>query len=323
MLAPGGAQVQTLRTMKALAQIGVEVDHFEWWNERQTCDLLHQIGAMPGPLIGLAQAKGWKVANTVLFSETCNRSQWSLLWRKICIWPTLNLPLPTGLKASLPWHAYHLPDQMIVGLQAERNLLQNVYGVAAKNVSIVPLGLTETFLKAGPALRTEEHLICTGGINEAKNSLELARLAAAAKVPILFVGRPGNPGSRYWQEFRAAIDGKYVQHQDYVASEAAIADLLRRARGFVLMSRFENWCLAAHEAAACGLPLLLPDLPWSRERFGNQATYWPRRRNKSAATAALQSFWEQCPKLSPPKIQLYSWTDVAESLRSVYSRMLS
>jgi glycosyltransferase involved in cell wall biosynthesis len=45
--------------------------------------------------------------------------------------------------------------------------------------------------------------------------------------------------------------------------------LLQRARGFVLNSRFENWSLAAHEAAACGLPLLLPDLPWSREQFGD------------------------------------------------------
>ncbi len=46
------------------------------------------------------------------------------------------------------------------------------------------------------------------------------------------------------------------------------------ARGFVLFSRYENWSLVAHEAAVCGLPLLLPDLNWSRECFGEQATYF-------------------------------------------------
>lgn len=322
MLAPGGAQVQIERTMKALAQIGVEVDHFEWWNDRQTCDVLHQVGSIPVSLVGLAQASDWKVANTVLFTESCNRSQSSLLWRKIGIRAMSCLPLPTGVTASLHWQPYRLTDQMIVGLEAERDLLLDVYGVAAEKISLVPLGLTETFLKIGPPLRNEDHLICTGRITQSKNSVELARLAAAAKVPVLFVGKSSDPNSDYWERFRALIDGKFVKHQDYVSSEVAIADLLRKARGYILMSQFENWCLAAHEAAACGLPLLVPDQRWSRERFGAQATYWPPGNSQTAAIAALQSFWEQCPKLPPPKIKLYSWTDVAESLRTVYSKML-
>ncbi len=322
MVTHGGTQIQIQRTKCALEKIGVETEFLRWWDETQTADLLHQFTAGSPVVFGLAQAHGWKVANTVLLSETCNRSRWSLLLRKICIWPTLKLPLPRALE-SLPWRPYHLADQMIVGLYAERDLLQNVYGVPGDRISVVPLGLSETFLNAGPGRRTEEHLICTGGINEAKNSLELARVAAAAKVPILFVGKPNNSRGRYWQEFRNTIDGKFVQHRDHIASEASLADLLGRARGFVLKSRFENWCLAAHEAAACGLPLLLPNARWSRERFGDQATYWPRGRNLTAAVAALQSFWEQSPKLPRPKIQLFSWTEVAERLRTVYSQLLS
>jgi glycosyltransferase involved in cell wall biosynthesis len=323
MLAHGGAQIQIQRTKAALEQIGVETEYLRWWDETQTADLLHQVATLPEFLLDLARGKGWKVVNTVLFTETCNRSRRSLLLRKMCIRGMATLPLPIALRSSLHWRTFPMVDQMIIGLQAERDLLQDVYGVAPEKISVVPLGLTETFLKAGPAVRTEEHLICTGRITESKNSLELAGLACAAKVPILFVGKPGNPNSPYWLEFRALIDGKYVKHRDYVSSEAAIADLLRKARGYVLMSEYENWCLAAHEAAACGLPLLLPDQRWSRERFGNQATYWPRTRNDTAALAALQSFSEQCPKLPPPKVELYSWIEVAERLKDVYSRMLS
>ena len=58
--------------------------------------------------------------------------------------------------------------------------------------------------------------------------------------------------------------------------------LLQASRGFVLMSQFENWCLSAHEAVACGLPVLVPDQNWSRERFGNAARYF----QPSASTPA-------------------------------------
>ena len=322
MLSHGGTQIQIQRTKAALEQIGVETEYLRWWDETQTADLLHQFWTVPEFVLDLAHEKGWKVANTILFTETCNRSRGALLVRKIGIRALASLPLPIGLQSSLHWRTFPMVDQMIIGLQAERDLLEDVYGVAAENVSIVPLGLTETFLKAAPAVRTEEHLICTGRITESKNSLELARLARAAKVPILFVGKSGNPDNRYWLEFRTLIDGKYVKHHEHVSGEAAIVELLRKSRGYVLMSQFENWCLAAHEAAACGLPLLLPNQRWSRERFGNQATYWPRTRNNTAALAALESFWEQSPKLPPPKIELFSWVEVAERLKAVYARML-
>jgi glycosyltransferase involved in cell wall biosynthesis len=86
---------------------------------------------------------------------------------------------------------------------------------------------------------------------------------------VLFVGKPFAAGDSYWEQFRQLVDNKYVRHQPHVASEQEMIGLLQRARGFVLNSRFENWSLAAHEAAACDLPLLLPDLPWSREQFGD------------------------------------------------------
>ena len=94
--------------------------------------------------------------------------------------------------------------------------------------------------------------------------------------------------------------------------------MLQRARGFVLKSRFENWSLAAHEAAACGLPLLLPDLPWARERFGPQASYFPGKGSARAA-AALRDFYQHSPNSPPPKVRLYGWREVAEILRDAYA----
>jgi|SRR5579863_5717953 len=321
LLAHGGMQVQIEQTKAGLEKIGIEVEYLRWWDESQTGDILHHVGWLPCDLIALAQRKGWKVALTILLTETCNRSERELFTRKLMVRGMLGSPLLKKWKKRLQWQAYHESDRMIVGLEAERRIVENVYGVPKERVSVVPLGLSETYLKAGPAARTSEHLICTGTIGPSKNSLELAEYASEAKVPLLFVGKPFDYGSDYWKQFEKFVDGKIVRHVPHVGSAPELIALLQQARGYVLMSRFENWSLAAHEAVACGLPMLLPDQPWSRERFGGVASYFSKTGHGSA-TEALKAFYERCPSLPAPNVKLHSWVEVAEILRPIYERML-
>lgn len=316
MLAHGGAQVQIEQTKAALEQIGVETAYLEWWNDTQTGDILHHFGSMPLEMIQQARKKGWKVANTILLSENCNRPRSALLLRRILIRTAMAAPLPQAKR--LVWHTFRLCDRVLVSLEAEKQILVRAYGVQPQFVRKVPLGLKDSFLKAGPGLRAGDYLISHGTIAPVKNSIELARLAVEAQVPVLFVGKPFAEGDSYWEQFRQLVDNKYVRHQPHVASEVEMIHQLQGARGFVQKSRFENWSLAAQEAVACGLPLLLPDLPWARERFGSQASYFPKQGTAPAA-AALRGFHQQCPSLSAPKVQLYSWREVAEILRDAYA----
>ena len=321
LLAHGGTQVQIEQTKAALEHIGVEVEYLRWWDESQTGDILHHVGWLPCELIELAHRKGWKVAMTILLTETCNRTERELFARKLMVRGALGGPLPKKWKQRLQWQAYHDSDMMIVGLEVERRIVEDVYGVAKERVAVVPLGLSEAFLKTGPAARTSEHLICTGTIGPSKNSLELAGYAAEAKVPLLFVGKPFDYGSDYWKQFEKLVDGKIVKHLPHVGSAAELIALLQQARGYVLMSKFENWSLAAHEAAACGLPMLLPDQPWARERFGAVASFFPKPGRGSAADA-LKAFFDKCPTLPAPNLKLQSWVEVAELLRTVYEQLL-
>lgn len=320
-LAHGGAQIQTECTMQALSQIGVPTDHFRWWDDRQSGEILHQVGVMPLPVMRRARERGWRVVQTPLLTETCNRSDRELFVRRLGVSALLAVPGLRQLHDRLPWQAYRECDLTIVGLEAERMVLERVYGVPPERVAVVPLGLSETFLNPGPPVRTEPHLICTGTIGPLKNSLELARLAVAAQTPMLFVGKPFDYASAYWKEFHALVDDRFVKHQPHVGNDGLV-DWLRRARGYVLMSRNENWSLAAHEAAACGLPMLLPDQRWSRERFGDQAAYFSKKLGDASVTA-LRKFYDQCPSLGAPKVRLLSWREVAEQLRGHYERLLA
>jgi glycosyltransferase involved in cell wall biosynthesis len=322
-LAPGGAQIQVDRTLAALTGIGVTAEYLRWWDAGQSGDLIHYFGTCNNDYLNVARNAGRPVVLTTLFSETCNRSRARLARQGWLTRSLLSLPFGGRIKQQLSWQTYHNCAHNIVGLDAERRVLQMVYRVPSGKISTVPLGLPDVYLNAGAGDRSAELLVCVGTITAQKNSVPLARLARAAQVPVLFVGKPYAESEPYWQEFRGLVDGRWVRHQPHLADPVAMVALLHRARGAVVMSDFENWSLTAHEAAACGLPLLLPDLNWSRERFGNQAHYFDRIGFHPRNVEILKQFYHAAPGLPAPAVKLFSWTEVAGQLKTVYERVLN
>jgi glycosyltransferase involved in cell wall biosynthesis len=261
-----------------------------------------------------------KVVVTLLLSQTCNRSPAQLRLRKFMIYALRKLPNQGGSRNS-PWANAAACDHVVVGLEAERRVVLENYGISPAKVSTVPLGLSENFLQTPPATRDGNYLISVGTIAPVKRSLELARLARKTGTPILFVGKPFEPDNAYWREFSALIDDRIVRHQPHVSSMLELLKLYHSARGFVLMSQYENWSFVAHEAAACGLPLLLMDLPWSRERFGAQANFFPKPCDENSSASALQTFYENAATLPAPRVKLYGWPDVANRLKAIYESL--
>ena len=322
-LAHGGMQVQIEQTLEALPVIGVSAETVRWWDDRQHGDILHKFGLLSEGLITLARNQGMKTVMTLLFSQTCNRNRLQLWLRKLLVAFSARLPNWQGIGRHPVWASCQACDHIVVGLEAEKRILTEIYGVPDRKVSTVPLGLPEAFLKAKPATREGGYLISVGTIAPVKRSVELALLARKAEVPVLFVGKPFEPNNIYWKEFTSLIDGHWVRHQPHVSSQSEMLQLLRSACGFVLMSYYENWSLVAHEATACGLPLLLMDLPWARERFGDQAHYFPKSLNEDASTEALKKFYNNSFTLRSPNIRLHSWQDVAQRLKEIYESLLS
>ena len=321
-LAHGGAQIQIERTRSALQEIGVECEFLRWWDGQQRCDLIHYFGAASSTYLHHARIAKVPVVMTQLFTETCNRPAAQLKRQGLLVKTLLAAPFGEGIKRQLAWRSYQNCDHNIVGLEAERRVLQTAFLVPPERVSVVPIGLSRAYVQANPARRNEPELICTGTITERKNFVELAQMALAARVPIRFVGKPYHPDDPYWLRFRQLIDNQWVKHSPHVDTEAEMISLLQTARGFAFMSDYENWCLSAHEAAACGLPLLVQDQNWSRERFGNQARYLPDIGMTQRNIEALKSFYADSPNLPAPKIKLHDWTEVARQLAAVYATLL-
>ena len=323
ILAHGGFQTQVELTKVALEKLGVEVEFLRWWDDRQHGDLIHFFTAASNNYLQQARTAKLPVVMTTLFTETCNRSDARLAGQGWLTRMILALPFGEGVKQQLDWRAYHNCTHNIVGLEAERRVLQIVYRVPPDKISIVPYGLSDTYLRAGHGSRNESHLICTGTITQRKNCVELAEMAHAAQTPVLFVGRPYHPADPYWLRFQRLIDDRWVKYHPQVSSETEMIGLLQAARGFVIMSNFENWCLSAHEAAVCGLPLLVQNQKWSRERFGSQARYFNSIGVSKRNIETLRQFYAAAPRLPAPAIKLYGWDDVGRLLKGIYERLLS
>ena len=323
LFAHGGANTQVEQTKLALENTGLEVEYLRWWDGGQRGDLVHFFGAPNPGYLQQARVVHMPIIINTLFTETCNRPTSRLRWQGRAINAILSAPFGDSIKQQLAWRSYRNCDHNIVSLEAERRVLEIVYKVPSEKITVVPIGLSDAFLKAGPGRRTEPHLICTGTVTRRKNFVELAQMARATQVPVLFVGKPYHPNDPYWLRFQKLIDHQWVKYCPHVDSEVEMVRLLQSARGFVLMSNFENWCLSAHEAAACGLPVLLPDQNWSRERFGDQARYFDRIEISQRNIKILKSFHVEAPNLPSPNIRLFSWLEVARNLKKTYEHVLT
>jgi glycosyltransferase involved in cell wall biosynthesis len=320
-LAHGGFQTQIEQSKAGLEKLGVEVEYFRWWDEKQKGDLIHHWTAPSVAYLKMARQQGTPVVVTHLFTATCNRSPMQLAVQAAITRTMLKVPGWGIIRDQLSWRSFQLASQMIVSLDSERKILRNIFDVPNERITNVPYGMHQDFLNAGQPTRTEPYLITTGTITERKRNVELAEMARAAQVPILFVGKPYSQDDPYWKKFATLIDNRFVLHRNHVDGRSEMIRLLQSSRGFVIYSQYENWCLSAHEAVACGIPVLVQDQPWSRECFGDQAHYLDTN-GSSQNPARLRAFYDVCPKLSAPKIRLYSWDDVGSQLKACYESVL-
>ena len=167
----------------------------------------------------------------------------------------------------------------------------------------------------------EEYLICVATIDSRKNSVLLAEAAHIAQVPVLFLGKPYSRSDPYFQRFQELIDNRYVKYAGFVSTEEKFR-LLRGARGFALLSKFESGCIAAFEASAAGLPMLLSDLPWGRKSYigAKEISYAPLA-NAHEAARVLKRFYDTAHRRPGRTFPILTWHEVAQRYASVYAEV--
>lgn len=321
-LAHGGVQTVIESIWRELEQLGVTVEAERWEDASQSADILHYFGRPVSALnVSLAQEKGRRVVMTEYLDQTASRSRMTLAAQKFVMRMAQRL-LP-NMTQRMAWTVYRQLDAMIYTTSLELDTAINLFNARPERGHIVPHGISaEALVALAEEAPVGDYLVSVATVAPRKNTVALARAAHAAKVPVVFLGKPYSEVDNYFRQFKELIDGKWVRYPGYVA-ESEKHRWLREARGFVLLSEFESGCVAVYEAAAAGLPLLLSDRPWATQCFPQaRALSFVEPGSAGELGRKLRAFHEDSRRTKEATFPVSSWRELAEKYLAVYESVL-
>lgn len=209
----------------------------------------------------------------------------------------------------------------------ERALFERLVGVPPINPHLVrnPVDTTQ-FDDVSLSLFRETHgltdyVLCVGRLEHRKNQLVLAAALASTDLPLVLVGHEVDDEYttliRQFGGERLRLVGRLEPGSPMLRS--AIAG----ARVFALPSWAEGAPLAALEAGAAGVPLVLSNRSGEQEYFGSHASYCDPASVDSIRSAVLEAWHRRHDTDTGAALRdlirkNYSWHDHAEATRKVY-----
>jgi glycosyltransferase involved in cell wall biosynthesis len=220
--------------------------------------------------------------------------------------------------------------RVVTPSQATADDLVAAYGFDRDRIDVTPLGVDAAWALAAPASESwrqatgipERYLLFVGTLEPRKNVPELlaahAELRAAdpATPPLVLAGPAG------WGDVasRPELGAEGVIQAGYLPA-AQLRALVAGAALLCLPSRYEGFGLPPLEAMACGVPVVVSDIPVLREVTGGLGRYVPVGDVPALATA-LQETLEDPGDAAPRRSWAAecSWTRCAQLTAASYRK---
>ena len=318
-LAHGGMQIQIEQTLQALQGIGIEATPLRWWEESFSPQVVHFFGKPSLSYAGWVRQKKIRLVVADLLTAQGSRNFLQRFpFQVLCF---LDRFCGGKIRQRLGWAVYDAADCCVCLTPWEASLVRSMYGAQRARVEVVPNGVEEVFLRRREGSGRANHLVTTVTITPRKRVRELVEAAALAQVKVRIIGKPYQHDDPYHLQFLESVKKAqpWVEYRGPITDRSQLAEEYRQAKGFVLLSAMESQSLSALEAAACGCPLLLSDLPWARVSFGNQASYCPLAPARQTAPF-LRQFLDHAASAPIPR-DILSWRQVAQKLAALYEEL--
>jgi glycosyltransferase involved in cell wall biosynthesis len=325
-LAFGGLEIQLYRTAEALTSAGVEVEFLDPWKMRFDADLLHCFGSeyQLGELLTHAKGRGVPVVVSAVFLPKRAAGLY-LAWRLI------DRLVPMKTSFGLRRQILRAADVIIALTRTEASHLVHLFGADRGRIHVIGTGVADHFLSATPdefkaKYQLEDFVLCVASLESRKNQHRLVDAIEGTGLPLVLIGPAHAREPHYARAVLESIRHKHgVLCIDGLPHESSLlASAHAAARVHVLPSLTEGQPAAILEAAATGANLVMSNLPYLRESFGEYAWYCNPRSVHSIRKAVLDAY--HAPRGAryterPP--WLISWHDVALRLRNVYEGVVA
>lgn len=331
--APGGGEVQLLKTKEYLEKEGVSVTLFDTWKDKLTdFDILHVFGSVKDSLGLMEAAKALNVKTAL--STICWYS-----WKSA--WGTYGSPkeralalLRHGAKCFLPFipsmrkRMMQISDVLLPNSKSEAQQLRQFFGVSPEQIHVVPNGVDSHFAHADPAPFTDKYglkdfVLCVGRIEPRKNQLNMVRALSGLDIPVVFIGAPVHKYQAYYDTCRKQAGknihflGALPHHSNLISSAYAACNT------FLLASWLETPGLAALEAGLAGAKVVITKEGATTEYFGDFAAYVNPADLKNIRWVTTETY--KRPNNSELKnhiLRNYLWENTAKETLAAYRKLV-
>ncbi len=328
--APGGGEIQLLKTKEHLEELGISVKLFDPWKDKlKDYDILHTFGSVKDCLPVMEAARTAGIKNVL--STICWYS-WKSAWHTYPEFkPRAVSTLRHAAKTFLPFvpskrkRMMEISDLLLPNSQTEADQLKSFFGMPESKIITVPNGVDSSFAEAMPENFVTEYgfrdfVLCVGRIEPRKNQLNMVRALSGIQAPVVFIGDYVPHYKAYYDHCRKEA-GKNIHflgplpHHTLPSAYAA-------CKTFVLTSWLETPGLAALEAGLAGSNVVITTEGATREYFQDFALY-ARPENLAEIRAAVEK------SLARPKTGLlrehvlknYLWKNVAQKTLEGYQKI--
>ena len=342
--APGGGEVQLIKTAMALQARGCRVGLFNPWRDKiADARLIHLFGLHPEFEAVAALAKSAGIG--VVISPICwydPRAQWALApgWLSGCLAVAKHCTLshiPPLRHRAWRSRLLRLADAILPNSRAEADQLHRLLGVPAHRLHVVPnavdLDESAQFRRSAADANVYDsddpwlsdagdYVLYAGRIEPRKNVLGLIHACRALDLPLVIIGSAPAGSLAYLNHCRDAAAGARVRFVGSMPKgDLRLAAAMAGARVFALPSWFETPGLAALEAAAVETPVVVTARGSTLEYFGDDVHYCDPA-DPATIREALRQAWNH-PRATRPELAArirrnWSWNETARITEAIY-----
>ena len=330
--APGGGEVQLLKTKASLEAKGVEVTLFNQWQDKlEEFDIFHTFGSVKDCLdmIRTADIMGVRTALSTIcwYSWKSSMGIYSPLDQRMASMARQAGKSVCPFMPSKRKKMMEYSDLLFPNSQSEADQLVRYFCMPREKIFVVPNGADSFFADAKPDAFIEKYnikdfILCVGRIEPRKNQLNMIRALSASKIPLVFIGDYVHQyRDYYWQCRKEAGKNVHflgpIQHDSHLLASAYAA-----CNTFLLASWLETPGLAALEAGLAGAKIVITDQGATKEYFQDYAHYVPPDNLEKIRSQTLKTFESAPADGLKKRIQNnYLWSHAAEKTLEGYKHL--